>query len=69
MAGGTSGVPGVSMPGDFIAVRCPECENEQTVFGKAATTVSCAVCGEELASPRGGKSQISGEILDVIQAR
>ena len=57
------------MPGDFIRVRCPECENEQIVFGKAASFVACAVCGTELTQPTGGKSEIVGEILEVVEQR
>ena len=57
------------MPGDFLLVRCPECENEQTVFGKAATRVSCAVCGHGLAAPTGGKATIEGELLEVVHQR
>ena len=33
------------MPGNFVAVECPDCENEQVLFGKAAGAVDCAVCG------------------------
>lgn len=57
------------MPGDFIAVACPECENEQTIFGNAATPVSCAVCGHGLATPKGGKARVHGEILETVQRR
>ncbi len=57
------------MPGSFLSVQCPDCENEQIVFGKAATAVACAVCGYELATPTGGKARIDGEILDTIEHR
>ena len=51
----------------FIKVRCRDCENEQVLFNKASTVVSCHICGSKLAIPRGGKAQIKGEILEVIE--
>jgi small subunit ribosomal protein S27e len=47
----------------FFKVKCPDCENEQTVFEKASTTVTCVVCGKELATPTGGKANFKAEIL------
>lgn len=57
------------MAGNFHQVQCQDCENEQTIFGKAASTVSCAVCGTTLARPTGGKADIEAEILDTIERR
>ncbi len=57
------------MPGNFITVQCPDCENEQVVFGKAATEVACAVCGHTIARPTGGKAEIEGEVLETVEAR
>jgi len=57
------------MAGSFITVECPDCENEQTVFEKAATDVSCAVCGHTLARPTGGKAAIEGEVVETVEAR
>ena len=51
----------------FIKVRCKDCENEQVLFNKASTEVSCHICGSKLAIPRGGKAEIKGEILEVIE--
>jgi len=39
------------MAGTYIRVKCSDCENEQIVFGKAASVVNCAVCGTTLATP------------------
>jgi small subunit ribosomal protein S27e len=61
--------PGVTMAGDFIRVRCEDCENEQVLFGKAAGTVDCAVCGSTLATPNGGEADLHGEVVDVVEAR
>jgi small subunit ribosomal protein S27e len=56
------------MAGTFYEVRCPDCENEQVVFGKAATEVACAVCGHVLARPTGGDADIEGEVLGPVEA-
>jgi small subunit ribosomal protein S27e len=47
----------------FFKVKCPDCENEQTVFEKASTVVNCIVCGKELATPTGGKANLKAEII------
>jgi small subunit ribosomal protein S27e len=57
------------MAGDFVSVRCPDCENEQTVFGKASSEVACAVCGHVLVRPTGGLADIEGEVLEVVESR
>ena len=51
----------------FIKVRCRDCENEQVLFNKASNVVSCHICGSKLAVPRGGKAEIKGEILEVLE--
>lgn len=57
------------MPGNFYRVECPDCENEQVVFGKASTEVACAVCGTTLARPTGGNADIEGDVLETVEAR
>ncbi len=70
MAHGSTRVPGViTMAGNFYSVRCGDCENEQTVFGKASTEVACAVCGTTLARPTGGKAEIDHEIIETVESR
>jgi small subunit ribosomal protein S27e len=51
----------------FIKVKCPDCENEQVVFEKASTTVSCVVCSKVLATPAGGKADLQAEILETFE--
>jgi len=51
----------------FVRVRCKDCENEQVLFNKASTEVSCHICGSRLATPSGGKANIKAEILEVIE--
>ncbi|WP_254537665.1 30S ribosomal protein S27e [Halomarina litorea] len=57
------------MAGNFYQVKCPDCENEQVVFGKASTEVVCAVCGHVLVRPGGGKATIEGEVLETVEQR
>jgi small subunit ribosomal protein S27e len=57
------------MAGRFLSVACPECEHEQTLFSKAATTVECAECGATLATPTGGDAAVQGEVREVVEAR
>jgi len=57
------------MAGNYVRVTCGDCENEQIVFGKAATTVSCAVCGTTLAVPTGGMAEIDHEVIETVEAR
>ncbi|WP_096390801.1 30S ribosomal protein S27e [Halopenitus persicus] len=57
------------MAGNFLRVACGDCENEQTVFEKASSSVACAVCGTTLATPTGGKAAIEGEIVETVEAR
>ena len=55
------------MESRFIKVRCKDCENEQVLFNKASTIVSCHICGSKLAIPAGGKAKIKAEVLEVIE--
>jgi len=51
----------------FIRVRCEDCGNEQVIFDRASTIVSCHICGATLAEPKGGKAYIKAEILEEIE--
>lgn len=57
------------MAGNFFRVRCPDCENEQVVFGKASSVVNCAVCGTTLATPTGGDATFAGEVVETVEQR
>ena len=54
------------MVNNFVKVKCPDCENEQIVFQRAATKVLCNVCGATLVTPKGGVGEIRGEKLEVV---
>ena len=51
----------------FLQVRCPDCGNEQIVFDRAATVVTCLVCGATMVRPSGGKAEIKGEVVKVVE--
>ena len=51
----------------FCRVKCPDCDNEQTVFEKPSTVVTCVVCGRVLAEPTGGKADFKAEVLATYQ--
>ncbi|MDH5689491.1 MAG: 30S ribosomal protein S27e, partial [Candidatus Bathyarchaeota archaeon] len=50
-----------------LRVRCPDCGNEQVVFSHVATIVHCNICGAVLAEPTGGKADIKGEVITVLE--
>ena len=54
------------MVNDFIRIKCRDCGNEQIGFRRAATTVTCHVCGSTLITPKGGVGDIKGEVLEVV---
>ncbi len=51
----------------FIKVRCPKCKNEQIVFGKSSSTVTCLICAKTLVEPTGGKGHIKARVIEVLQ--
>jgi len=50
----------------FLKVKCNDCSNEQVIFSKSNTIVTCAVCGTTLAKPKGGNAEVVGEVLEVL---
>ncbi|MFH1823319.1 MAG: 30S ribosomal protein S27e [archaeon] len=51
----------------FVRVRCPKCENEQVIFGKATTDVFCTKCKTSLAKPGASKAKIKAKVLEVCK--
>ena len=54
------------MASNFVKIKCTDCGNEQTAFSKHATTVTCHVCGATLIKSTGGKGDVKGEVLEVL---
>ena len=50
----------------FVKVKCHECGNEQTIFGRASIEVTCIKCNAVMAEPTGGKAAIKAEILELL---
>ncbi len=57
---------GVTMT-KFLKLRCNKCKNEQITFGKVANEIKCLVCGEVLAKPTGGKTEVLARVLEVLE--
>ncbi len=55
------------MTGHFVKVQCPECNNEQPVFSRAATEVVCNACGGVLATPTGGSAILQGAVVAELE--
>ncbi len=51
----------------FLRVKCQKCGNEQLIFSNAVNKITCNVCGETLATPTGGRAEINGEVLTVLE--
>ena len=47
----------------FLKAKCTDCGNEQVIFSKAATLISCQVCGATMAVPTGGKASVKAEVV------
>ncbi|MDG6220552.1 MAG: 30S ribosomal protein S27e [Candidatus Thermoplasmatota archaeon] len=51
----------------FVKIKCPDCDNEQIVFTRASSKVSCQVCGATIAEPSGGRAKLKGEITQQLE--
>jgi small subunit ribosomal protein S27e len=53
----------------FLKIKCPDCQNEQTVFDKPSTVVKCLVCDAKLITAKGGKGEIKKDvkIIEVLE--
>jgi len=50
-----------------MKIRCTECNNEQVMFEKSSSNINCLVCNKPLATSKGGKSEITGRVLEVLE--
>ncbi|MBM4240740.1 MAG: 30S ribosomal protein S27e [Euryarchaeota archaeon] len=51
---------------NFLRVKCVDCGNQQIVFDHAASVVQCIICGKTLVKPKGGKSEILAQIIEIL---
>ncbi|MFO7837282.1 MAG: 30S ribosomal protein S27e [Candidatus Thorarchaeota archaeon] len=49
----------------FLRVKCLDCEEEQIIFGSAATEVKCLNCGKVLATPSTGKANLTPNAREI----
>lgn len=52
--------------GTFARVECDDCGNEQILFARTATAVTCHVCGSSLADPTGGVADLHGTFVEYV---
>ena len=52
--------------GNFLKVKCLDCDNEQIIFDRAASDVKCIICGKTLVKSRGAKAKIMAHIDKVL---
>lgn len=51
----------------FVRVRCPKCDAEQVIFGKATTSTHCLKCNYVLTKPTASKAKIRAKVLEVFK--
>ena len=56
----------VKSRGNFLKVKCLDCDNEQIIFDRAASDVKCIICGKTLVKSRGAKAKIMAHIDKVL---
>ncbi len=59
---------GEELTGSFVRVSCRDCGNEQIIFERACTTISCNICGATLVQPAGGKAKlVSAAVVESLE--
>ncbi|MBS3073275.1 30S ribosomal protein S27e [Candidatus Pacearchaeota archaeon] len=51
----------------FLKIKCPKCNFEQVMFGKATTIVKCLGCGNSLSKPSASKSKLKAKVIEVLK--
>jgi len=51
----------------FVRIKCPKCDFEQIIFGKATTRVKCLKCNYILTKPASSKAKIRAKVLEVLK--
>jgi len=59
---------GEELTGNFVRVSCRDCGNEQIIFERACTKISCNICGATLVQPAGGKVKlVSAAVVESLE--
>jgi small subunit ribosomal protein S27e len=51
---------------NFLSVRCTSCQEKQVIYSHATSDINCKSCGNPIAKKAGGKSEILGEIISIL---
>ena len=56
------------MTSKFVKLSCRDCGNEQIIFERACTRISCNICGATLVKPAGGKAEpVSAAVVESLE--
>ncbi|AAT42991.1 30S ribosomal protein S27e [Picrophilus oshimae] len=47
----------------FVKIKCRNCGNEQLVFARISSQVTCNICGSTIAKPTGGLLAAAGDLV------
>lgn len=62
----TQEAPETRERGTFARVECEDCGNEQVIYARPSTPITCEVCGSALAEPRGGLADLKGSFIEYL---
>lgn len=51
----------------FVRVKCPKCDVEHIIFGKATTNTRCVGCNYTLSKSTASKAKIRAKVLEVLK--
>ncbi len=52
---------------NFLKIKCKNCGNEQIIYSKISSTVTCSICGSVIAKPTGATLATSGELIEKVK--
>ncbi len=51
---------------NFLSVQCSKCGENVIIFTYTTTDIECKACGELVAKRTGGKANVVGKVLSVL---
>lgn len=51
---------------NFLSVQCSKCGEKTVVFSYTSMDIECKACGQLVAKKTGGKANIMGKVLSVL---
>ncbi len=52
---------------NFLKIKCKNCGNEQIIYSKISSAVTCNICGSAIAKPTGSTLSTSGEFVEKVK--